>query len=125
MEKVKKVTIKDLDNKSLTFSIRLFDVMKGLDFIDAYVSSQNKSIKPFLEDLLPLATLLDEKGLNPVDEMSLAKAGVYFENPCAVLELGLKIFEHQKVFMKESEVFRPFLEALEKTLAFTTSGSQI
>ena len=125
MEKTKKVTVKDFDGKSQRFLIRLFDVDKGLDFIDRYVTSENKSIKPFLADLLPLATLLDANGVNEVDKMSLDKAKVYFENPFAVIELGLEILEHQKVFMKESEVFQPFLALLEKRSASLTSGSQI
>lgn len=125
MEKIKKVAVNDLDGKKLSFSVRLFDVEKGLDFIDRYVASKDKSIKPFLADLLPLATMLDANGVNEVDQMSLDKAKVYFENPFAVLELGLLILEHQKVFMKESEVFRPFLEVLEKVSLFQTSGSQI
>jgi len=125
MEKTKKVTVKDIDGKTQRFLIRLFDVEKGLDFIDRYLTSENKSIKPFLADLLPLATLLDATGVNEVDVMSLDKAKVYFENPFAVIELGLEILEHQKVFMKESEVFQPFLALLEKKSAFQTSGSQI
>lgn len=125
MEKTKKVTVKDFDGKSQRFLIRLFDVDKGLDFIDRYVSSENKSIKPFLADLLPLATLLDANGVNEVDTMSLDKAKVYFENPFAVIELGLEILEHQKVFMKESEVFQPFLALLEKRSASLTSDSRI
>lgn len=125
MEKTKKVTVKDFDGKTQRFLIRLFDVDKGLDFIDRYITSENKSIKPFLADLLPLATLLDATGVNEVDVMSLEKAKVYFENPFAVIELGLEILEHQKVFMKESEVFQPFLALLERKSASLTSGSQI
>lgn len=125
MEKTKKVTVKDIDGKTQRFLIRLFDVEKGLDFIDRYITSENKSIKPFLADLLPLATLLDATGVNEVDVMSLEKAKVYFENPFAVIELGLEILEHQKVFMKESEVFQPFLALLERKSASLTSGSQI
>lgn len=125
MEKTKKVTVKDIDGKTQRFLIRLFDVEKGLDFIDRYITSENKSIKPFLADLLPLATLLDATGVNEVDVMSLDKAKVYFENPFAVIELGLEILEHQKVFMKESEVFQPFLALLERKSASLTSGSQI
>ena len=112
METIKKITIKDLDGQKLTFSVRLFDALDGIDFVDRYVSSKDKSIKPFLADLLPLATLLDASGQNAVDTMSLEKVNTYFQNPLAVIELGLAILEHQKVFMKESEVFRPFLAIL-------------
>lgn len=125
METIKKITIKDLDGQKLTFSVRLFDALDGIDFVDRYVSSKDKSIKPFLADLLPLATLLDASGQNAVDTMSLEKANTYFQNPLAVIELGLAILEHQKVFMKESEVFRPFLAILEKKSAFPISDSQI
>lgn len=124
MEKIKKVTVKDLDGQKLSFSIRLFGALDGLDFVDRYVTSKDKSIKPFLADLLPLATLLDTTGMQPVDTMSLEKVNTYFQNPLAVIELGLAILEHQKVFMKESEVFRPFLDILEKMSTFKNSGSQ-
>ncbi len=120
MQKVIKVQIKDLEDTK-HFSIRLFDVMNGLDFVDRLVSSKDKSIKNYLGDLLPLATLLDANGQNAVDEMSLDKVKTYFQSPLAAIELGLKILEHQKVFMKESEVFRPYLAALEKSLGFPTS----
>ena len=125
MEKVKKVTINDIDGKKLKFAVKLFGVDEGLDFIDKWVSSENKSIKPYLAELLPLATLLDANGAESVDTMSLDKAKIYFENPFAVLELGLAILEHQKVFMNESEVFRPFLALLEKKSVLPTSDSQI
>ena len=52
MEKIKKVTVKDLDGQKLSFSIRLFDALDGLDFVDRYVTSKDKSIKPFLADWL-------------------------------------------------------------------------
>ena len=113
-----------MDGQKLSFSIRLFDALDGLDFVDRYVTSKDKSIKPFLADLLPLATLLDTTGMQPVDTMSLEKVNTYFQNPLAVIELGLAILEHQKVFMKESEVFRPFLDILEKMSTFKNSGSQ-
>lgn len=125
METIKKITIKDLDEQKLTFSVRLFDALDGIDFVDRYVSSKDKSIKPFLTDLLPLATLLDASGQTAVDTMSLEKVNTYFQNPLAVIELGLAILEHQKVFMRESEVFRPFLAILEKKSAFPISDSQI
>lgn len=47
METIKKITIKDLDGQKLTFSVRLFDALDGIDFVDRYVSSKDKSIKPF------------------------------------------------------------------------------
>ena len=125
METIKKITIKDLDGQKLTFSVRLFDALDGIDFVDRYVSSKDKSIKPFLTDLLPLATLLDASGQTAVDTMSLEKVNTYFQNPLAVIELGLAILEHQKVFMKESEVFRPFLAILAQKSTLPISDSQI
>ena len=124
MEKLKKVVINDFDGIKHHFQIKLFGVDEGLDFIDRYVTSNNKSIKPYLAELLPLATKMDESETNPVDVMSLDKVKVYFQNPFAVLELGLAILEHQKVFMKESEVFRPFLALLENKSVLATSDSQ-
>ena len=121
MQKVIKVDIKDLEDTK-HFSVRLFDVLDGLDFMDRALGAKDKSIKSMLADLLPLATLLDSKGEEALDVMSIDKAGTYFQNPLAVVELGLKVFDHQKVFMKESEVFRPYLEALEKASLFPTLG---
>lgn len=119
MQKVIKAEIKDLEGVK-HFSIRLFEVMEGLDFIDRFVGSKDRSIKNYLSDLLPLATLLDANGQETVDVMSLEKAKTYFQNPLAVIELAMAVFEHQKVFMKESKVFQPYLAALGKSLDFRT-----
>lgn len=115
MEKVIKVQIKDMENK-LHFQIRLFDVMEGVDFLDRHMASKERSVKAFLKDVLPLSTLLDTQGINPVAQMSIEAIGSYFQNPLAVVELGIKILEHQMVFMKDSEIFREYAAAVAKLL---------
>lgn len=113
MQKVIKVEIKDMD-KTLKFNVRLFNAIEGLDFLDRRIAEKSRSIKECLKDLLPLATLTDTGGNTPVAEMSLENAGSYFESPLAPVELGIKILEHQMVFMKSSEIFRPYVAVLEK-----------
>lgn len=120
MQKVIKVQIKDFEN-TVHFQIRLFDVMEGLDFIDRHMVTKDRSIKAFLKDLLPLATLLNTQGTEPVAVMSVETVSSYFQNPLAVLELGIKILEHQMVFMKESEIFREYAEAAAKLLRLQIS----
>ena len=116
MESTKNIIIKDMDNK-MHFRIRLFDCEKGLDFIDNLIgrvkSDSVMSIKPYLDDLLPLAALLDNNGREVVAP-SLTKEECYtiFQNPLSILELGMEIFKFQEVFLKNSEAFR----GLEKTL---------
>lgn len=116
MESIKNIIIKDMDNK-MHFRIRLFDCEKGLDFIDNLIGRINSdsvlSVKPYLDDLLPLAALLDNNGREVVSP-SLTKEECYsiFQNPLSILELGMEIFKFQKVFLKSSEAFRE----LEKTL---------
>lgn len=116
MESVKNIVIKDMDNK-MHFRISLFDCEKGLDFIDKMVSriadNSIMTVKPYLDDLLPLAALLDNNGREVVTP-SLTRQDCYsiFQNPLSVLELGMEIFKFQEVFLKNSEAFR----GLEKTL---------
>jgi hypothetical protein len=116
MESTKNIIIKDMDNK-MHFRIRLFDCEKGLDFIDNLISRIKSdsvmSVKPYLDDLLPLAALLDNNGREVVAP-SLTKEECYsiFQNPLSILELGMEIFKFQEVFLKNSEAFR----GLEKTL---------
>lgn len=123
MQKVVKIEIKDMD-KALKFNIRLFNAMEGLDFIDKRIVEKSRSIKECLKDLLPLATLMDSSGTNPVAEMSLENSASYFESPLAPIELGIKILEHQMVFMKSSEIFRPYVSILEKMYRLPISESQ-
>lgn len=120
MQKVTKVQIKDLEGVQ-HFQIRLFDVMEGLAFLDRFVASKERSINGFLKDLLPLATLLDTQGTTPVTALSFENVGTYFESPIAVLELGIKILEHQMVFMKSSEIFREYVAQVEKLLPMKIS----
>jgi hypothetical protein len=123
MQKVVKIEIKDMD-KALKFNIRLFNAMEGLDFIDKRIAEKSRSIKECLKDLLPLATLMDSSGTNAVAEMSLENSASYFESPLAPIELGIKILEHQMVFMKSSEIFRPYVSILEKMYRLPISESQ-
>jgi hypothetical protein len=123
MQKVVKIEIKDMD-KALKFNIRLFNAMEGLDFIDKRIAEKSRSIKECLKDLLPLATLMDSSGTNSVAEMSLENSASYFESPLAPIELGIKILEHQMVFMKSSEIFRPYVSILEKMYRLPISESQ-
>lgn len=121
---VKKVQIKDMDDVK-HFQIRLFNAMDGLDFIDRFVGQINAkehSVKPFLKDLLPLATLMDVNGVTPVQEMSLESASAVFKSPIAILELGVKVLEHQEVFLKNSENFQSLMGQLKKQ--FGTKSSE-
>ena len=81
------------------------------------------SVKPFLDDLLPLASLLDGDGREVVTP-SLTRKDCYsiFQNPLSILELGMEIFKFQEVFLKNSEVFR----GLEKSLGniWNTTASE-
>ena len=116
MERVKTVTIKDMENRK-HFKIKLFAAMEGLDFIDHIAGllrgGEKISIKPFLKDLLPLATLIEEQTGQPVQQMSLDTAGVMFENPLAILELGKEILDHQMVFMQGSAIFQKLPEQVQ------------
>lgn len=127
MENFKKITIKDLGNE-VNIRIKLFDAEKGLDFVDnlgAIVRSKEFSIKPFLDDLLPLASLLDTNGDKVVIE-SLTRKDCYglFKNPLSILELGTQIFEFQTVFLKDSELFQPLAEQLQNILNIKNLGSE-
>lgn len=117
--KVKHVKIKDGGNVK-EFTIRLFGVLEGLEFIDKFVadiaqfikggaSAQSISIRKMMRDLLPLATYIGGDG-KPVDTMSYDKLDTYFENPLSAIELAMDILEHQMVFMNESEQFQQYLK---------------
>lgn len=125
MESTKNIVIKDMDNK-MHFRIRLFDCEKGLDFVDSLVSriktDSLMSVKPFLDDLLPLASLMDGDGREVVTP-SLTRSDCYsiFQNPLSILELGMEIFKFQEVFLKNSEAFRGLEKILENIWNTTTS----
>ncbi|MBR2771611.1 MAG: hypothetical protein IKD78_06315 [Bacteroidales bacterium] len=130
-KKTKKVTITDGGQKK-TFSVRLMSAMEGIDFIDHVLeqiskldkreSTQGLSVKSVIGELLPMATYISETG-DVIDTMSIGKIDTYFQNPMAVLELGLAIFEHQMVFMTESEVFRKYIPGVQKLFSLPTSDS--
>jgi len=127
MEKIKKVEIKDCGEVK-HFAVRLFDPLAGLDFIDRVIAllagdKSKISVRPLLGDLLPLATLVGADGTTKVADMSLDKVNTYFQNPLSVVELGIKIFEHQMVFMNESETFQQFAAALRGTFRMPISDS--
>lgn len=126
MEKIKKVTITDGGNKK-TFSVRLFGALEGLEFIDHVVgmfSEQNStmSVMAVADKLLPLATLLSGTG-DPIDTMGTGKVDTYFESPIAVVELCIEIFQHQMVFMNESETFRKYIPKVQKAFGQMNSDS--
>lgn len=120
-KKVIQVTIKDGGNDK-TFSVRLFGAMEGLTFLDKIISSGNFSLTTAMDDLLPLASLVAPDG-KVIDTMSTAKIDTYFENPLSVLELARAIFEHQMVFMNESETFRKLIPTVENMFNMPISGS--
>lgn len=120
-KKVIQVTIKDGGNDK-TFSIRLFGAMEGLNFLDKVISSGNFSITAAMGDLLPLASLVAPDG-KVIDTMATSKIDTYFENPLSVLELARAIFEHQMVFMNESETFRKLIPTVENMFNMPSSGS--
>lgn len=113
MEDVKDITIKDMGN-TLYFRIRLFDAEKGLDFIDKIAESikdKKFSVKNYLNDLIPLASLLDVNGVTVV-KVSLTLKDCYgiIRNPLAIVELGTEIFKFQEVFMKDSVICQQLMQ---------------
>lgn len=127
MENQKTITIKDMDNK-LHFRIRLFDAEKGLDFIDNYLAQSKEgkvSVKPYLNDLLPLASMLDTNGHQIVKEgLTLQDCYGFFQNPLSVIELGIEILKFQQVFMQNSEMFQPLTTMLSGMWNTRLSGLQ-
>lgn len=125
MESSKDIQIKDMDNV-FKFRIRLFDAEKGLDFVDSSIGriKSGLSIKPFLDDLLPLASLLDATGTKVVKE-GITKQDCFsmFQNPLSIIELGVEVFKFQEVFLKSSETFQPLIGALTNIWNTKTSGS--
>ena len=127
MEESKKIVIDDFDNK-VTFNINLFDAEKGLDFVDNLrknFSGGSASIKPLLDELLPLVDLMDANGEKVVKE-GLTRRDCYgiFRNPLSVIELGTEVFEFQMVFLRNSKAFRPLADTLQNMFGFLTLGSE-
>ena len=120
-KKVIQVTIKDGGNDK-TFSVRLFGALEGLTFLDKVITSGNFSLTTAMDDLLPLASLVGPDG-KVIDTMSTSKIDTYFENPLSVLELARAIFEHQMVFMNESETFRKLIPQVKGMFNMPISGS--
>lgn len=116
MEDVKNITINDMGN-SVYFRIRLFDAEKGLDFIDKIAESikdKKFSVKDYLADLIPLASLLDANGVTVVKEsLTLKDCYGVIRNPLAIVELGAEIFKFQEVFMKDSEICRKLMQKVD------------
>lgn len=117
IQESKTISIKDLEN-TINFRIKLFSALEGLDFLDevlkTFNSNNNFSIKPYLSDLLKLACPLDDKG-NPMFEnnFNLELAGSILRSPLSILELGMKVFEFQMVFMRSSEQFQSLTQKVE------------
>lgn len=127
MENTKKIEINDFDRK-LYFKIRLFGVEEGLDYVDRLagtIKEKSFSVKPHLRELLPLASAMDIRGDKVVkEEISLEDCYATFQNPLAVIELGMRILEFQSVFMESSELFRPYLKILQSFLNTQISASE-
>lgn len=127
--KIKHVKIKDGGNVK-EFTVRLFGVLEGLDFIDKFLgematfvkTGQGISIRKVMTDLLPLATLVGPDG-QAVDTMSINNLDNYFENPLATIELAIAILEHQMVFMNESELFQQYQDKAKSMFSIQSSGS--
>ena len=123
MDKEKIVCIDDMGNK-MKFKIVLFDAISGLDFMDKFIkvasSKEDISIKPFLSDLLPLAYSLDDNN-NIVQQLSLETAGVLFQSPVSIIELGLEILDLQQVFIKNSAKFQMLMKPLQNLFPVKTS----
>lgn len=120
--KIIKVEIMDGGSKK-TFSVRLFQAMEGIQFLDGLVAAgQAVKISDLIKDLLPLASLVDPDG-KVIDEMSVSKIDTYFQNPLSALELAYKVLEHQMVFMNESEIFRPLIPAVKSMFKLPISDS--
>lgn len=119
MERSKDIIINDLGN-DIHIRINLFGVEKGLDFVDTLakvIKAKDFSIKLFLDDLLPLASMLDTNGAQVVIP-SLTRKDCYglFQNPLSILDLGAEILEFQMVFLESSKLFRPLAEELRNIL---------
>lgn len=121
-KKVIRVEINDGGSKK-TFSVRLFGAFEGMEFLDKLIKTgQDVSIMNIAKDLLPLASLVGPDG-QVIDTLSIDKVDTYFVSPLAVYELAYKIFQHQMVFMNESETFRKFVPTVENLFSTPISDS--
>lgn len=125
----KDVVIDDMGTKH-HFRIRLFDAEKGLDFVDLYLNTMKSlggatqlSIKPFLQDLIPLAAMMDINGSQVVNpQLDLPTCYSIFKNPLSILELGLEIMKFQEVFIQNSKAFQPLMDKLKVMSPMKTLG---
>lgn len=126
MEDVKNITINDMGN-TVYFRIRLFDAEKGLDFIDKIAESikdKKFSVKNYLNDLIPLASLLDVNGVTVVKEsLTLKDCYGIIRNPLAIVELGTEIFKFQEVFIKDSAICQQLMQKVGNIWNTSNSGS--
>lgn len=125
MESSKKIKIKDFDNE-FNFRINLFTAEKGLDFIDSVVGriKGELSIKPYIDDLLPLADLLDGQGNVVKSGLTRQDCLAMFQNPLSIIELSVEIFKFQEVFLKDSEIFQPLISTVKGIWNTKVSESQ-
>lgn len=127
MENSKDIIIKDC-GKEVHLRINLFGVEKGLDFVDTLAKvmrTKDFSIKLFLDDLLPLAALLDTNGAQVVMP-SLTRKDCYglFQNPLSILDLAAQILEFQMVFLEDSKTFQPLAKQLRGILDMKSLESE-
>lgn len=115
MENTKKICINDMGNK-LYFKLHLFDVERGLDLADKLAGNliaENIKIRELLGELLPLVDMLDAKGDKVVKEgLSVSDCNSIFQNPLAVIELGVEVLKFQQVFIQNSALFQPLMKTL-------------
>lgn len=115
MENTKKICINDMGNK-LYFKLHLFDVERGLDLADKLAGNliaKNIKIRELLGELLPLVDMLDAKGDKVVKEgLNVSDCNSIFQNPLAVIELGVEVLKFQQVFIQNSALFQPLMKTL-------------
>ena len=73
-----------------------------------------------MSDLLPLSYSLDDNN-NIVQQLSLETAGVLFQSPVSIIELGLEILDLQQVFIKNSAKFQMLMKPLQNLFPVKTS----
>lgn len=125
MDSTKKIKIKDFENE-FYFTINLFDAEKGLDFIDNTIGRMRGvlSIKPYIDDLLPLADLTDPTGKVVKQGMTRQDCLAMFKNPLSIIELCTEIFKFQEVFLKDSATFQPLINTVKGIWNTKVSESQ-
>lgn len=116
MEKTKIIKIKDLENE-FVFQIRLFQSEEGFGFVDKAIRSKDGfQISQYVDDLLPLVSMMDSEGKNVVKN-GLTKKDCFamFQNPLTIFDLAMDVMEFQMVFLKDSKLFQhitPTLQSL-------------